>query len=44
MKERKAMAIESYADEVKIDLGYAGRMVAFSDGVFAVIIAVLVLI
>jgi len=38
------MAIERNGDKVKIDLGYAGRMVAFSDGVFAVIIAVLVLI
>jgi uncharacterized membrane protein len=38
------MAIESNGDEVKIDLGYAGRMAAFSNVVFAVIITVLVLI
>lgn len=44
MEERNAMAIESYGDEVKIDRGYDGRMAAFSDVVFAVIITVLVLI
>jgi hypothetical protein len=29
MKERNAMTSESNSDEVKIDLGYAGRMAAF---------------